>query len=150
MKKNQVTVVGKGKLVNSTSGIKVTVEIANATNKKGEAIEFIRIKTDKKPSQTVINAIKLQGGSWFSKDESWSIFNSVKNQRFVNKVILKDCFKVEEEEKVVEVVKTSKPQSKAKGKAKTTNTIEDRVNALEKAQKENNKKLDKILALLSK
>lgn len=138
-----------GKLVNSTSGIKVTVTTVTVKSKDGKEMEFIRINTDKKPSQTVINAIKLHGGSWYNQDQTWSVYNNAKNQRFVNKVILKDCFKIEEEEKTVEV-KTSKPQSKAKGKAKTTNTIEDRVNALEKAQKENNKKLDKILALLSK
>lgn len=137
-----------GKLVNSTSGIKVTVTTVTVKSKDGKQHEFIRINTDKKPSQTVINGIKLHGGSWYNQDQTWSIYNSAKNQRFVNKQILKDCFKVEEE-KVVEV-KTSKPQSKAKGKAPKTNSIEDRVNALEKAQKENNKKLDKILMLLSK
>ena len=98
-----------GKLVNSTSGIKVTVTTVTVKSKDGKEHEFIRINTDKKPSQTVINGIKLHGGSWYNQDQTWSIYNSAKNQRFVNKVILKDCFKVEEEEKVVEVVKTSKP-----------------------------------------
>lgn len=132
-----------GKLVNSTSGIKVTVTVVTVKSKDGKEHEFIRINTDKKPSQTVINGIKLHGGSWYNQDQTWSIYNSAKNQRFVNKVILKDCFKVEEEEKVVEVVKTSKPNSKAKGKAKTTNTLEDRVDSIEK-------QLAKIIKMLSK
>lgn len=135
-----------GKLINSTSGIKVTLEIAKAKNKKGEAIEFIRINTDKKPSQTVINAIKLQGGSYFNKDQSWSLFNSVRNQKFVNKMILKDAFKIEVEEE--EEVKTSKPKQAVKGKAQASkaqpkSSLEKRVDKLED-------KLDKILALLSK
>ena len=136
-----------GKLVNSTSGIQVTLEIAKATNKQKEAIEFIRIKTDKKPSQTVINAIKLHGGSWYSVDKCWSIFNSVKNQKFVNKMILKDAFKIVEEEK--EVVVNNKPKSKEKGAAQgKTNSIENRVNALEKSVKETNTMLKQILAKL--
>jgi len=134
-----------GKLINSTSGIKVSLEIAKAKNKQGEAIEFIRINTDKKPSQTVINAIKLQGGSYFNKDQSWSLFNSVRNQKFVNKMILKDAFKIEVEE---EEVKTSKPKQAVKGKAQASkaqpkSSLEKRVDKLED-------KLDKILALLSK
>lgn len=137
-----------GKLINSTSGIQVKLEIAKATNKKGEAIEFIRINTDKKPSQTVINAIKLQGGSYFGKDQSWSLFNSVKNQKFVNKMILKDAFKIVEEEKEV---KTSKPKQAVKGKAqpsKPNNSIENRVKALESNIKDTNKMLKQILAKL--
>lgn len=143
-------VVATGKLVNSTSGIKATVKIANATNKKGEAIEFIRINTDKKPSQTVINAIKLQGGSYFKKDQSWSLFNSVRNQKFVNKMIVKGTFEIEEveEEEEVNEVKANKPKSKEKGKAQPNNSLDKRVSALEKDIKSTNDLLKKILAKL--
>lgn len=108
-----------GTVVNSTKGKTVEVKVTNGIG-KGEGKEFIQILFSEKPSQTILDSLKLKGFHYFKADNSWSAYKTDSKYEFAKSLIADKR----------EPKKADKPTS---GKGKATKS-ED--------------KLDKILSML--
>lgn len=128
----------KGMLVNSKNGTKVSVKIGKGSG-KGADKEFVILTFSDKPSQGVRDAMKLHRFRYYSVDGTWSAFKTDKAMEFAYSLIKENKLTAPKEP----------PKTSARGSSKSTKksgkkelTLEKRVDTLEK-------KLDKILDLLS-
>jgi hypothetical protein len=133
-----------GTLVNSIKGIKVEVSIGKGIGKGAEK-EFVTILFSEKPSQNVLNSLKLKHFRYFKQNNTWSAYRTKYSEEFALSLI-----KENKEEEKTEEKKPSKPSTNSKGKKPSTDELlaqilgkldnmDSRLTALESKKKSNKK-----------
>lgn len=113
----------QGKVLNSIKGKTVEVKVVNGIG-NGEGKEFIQVIFSEKPSQSILDSLKLKGFHYFNQDKSWSAYKTDSKFEFAKSLI--------------EDKKSSKKEDKpVSGKGKSSNKVTD-----------SGDKLDLILAKL--
>ena len=95
----------KGTLINSKKGITVEVSTVKGIGKGAEK-EFISILFSGKPSQNVLDSLKLKNFHYFKKDNTWSAYKTEYSEKFALSLI--------KENKEQEGVKTKKTEPTSK------------------------------------
>ncbi len=100
----------KGTLVNSKKGITVEVSIGKGIGKGAEK-EFVTILFSEKPSQNVLDSLKLKHFHYFKQNNTWSAYKTEYSEKFALSLI-----KENKEDEKTEEKKPSKPSTNSKGK----------------------------------
>lgn len=103
--------MAKGNLINSIKGKTVEVKVVKGIG-KGSDKEFIQVIFSEKPSQTILDSLKLKGFHYFNQDKSWSAYKTDSKFEFAKGLI---------EDKQVEK-KADKPAAGKNKRAKDTTT----------------------------
>lgn len=150
--------VNEGKLIHSTTGKTVKVEIVPGTG-KGEGKEYIKLMFSDKPSEKIREELKLHRFHYFKPDSSWSAYKTDKALAFAYGLI-KENNPQEEAEETPKTETPKKPTSgkgktepKTTKKTKTDEAIEALLHAtttMLTAQQTTNNKLDTAIELLKK
>lgn len=106
----------KGTLINSKKGITVEVTTVKGIGKGAEK-EFVSILFSEKPSENVLNSLKLKNFHYFKKTNTWSAYKTEYSEKFALSLI-KENKAVEEDTKTA-----SKPSTSGKGKKASDDDI---------------------------
>ena len=78
--------MANGKLINSLKGKTVEVKVVKGIG-KGSDKEFIQVIFSEKPSQSILDSLKLKGFHYFNQDKSWSAYKTDSKMAFAESLI---------------------------------------------------------------
>lgn len=134
-----------GILVNSKKGIKVEVSITKGIG-KGEGKEFVTILFSEKPSQTILDSLKLKNFHYFKATNTWSAYKTEYSEKFALSLIKEN----KEAEKTEETEADKKPSTSSKGKAEKEPTMKQLLAQILENQKRMQEEIDDLKKSKSK